>query len=67
MYLFNVWVNYGKELNSTTLWANTADDKLAIFFLFFLLSTENKTWYYVQIVFIGDNLHEMSNLVAWEK
>ena len=23
-------------------------------------------WHFMQIVFIGDNLHEMSNLVAWE-
>ena len=44
--------------------ANTADDKLAILFL---LSTENKILHFMQIVSIGDNLHEKSNLVAWEK
>ena len=27
-------------------------------FLFFL---ENRIWYFMQIVFLGDNLHEVSN------
>ena len=44
---------------------NSADDKLMmIFFLFF---PENGIWHYMQIVFIGDNLHEMANPVSWEK
>ena len=49
-------------LTFTTLWANSADDKL----LFFLLP-EYKIWHFAQIVSIGDNLHEMSNPVSWEK
>ena len=36
------------------LLADSADDKLVIFFLFFL---ENKIWHFMQIV----NLHEVSN------
>ena len=44
----------------TTLWANSADDKLLIFFLF---SPENRIWHFMQIVSIGDNLHEMSKPV----
>ena len=47
-----------------TLWANLADDKLVIFFLF---SPENRIWHFMQIVSIGDNLHELSNPVFWEK
>ena len=47
-----------------TLLANSADYKLVIFFLF---SSENGIGHFMQIVFIGDNLHEMSNLVSWEK
>ena len=44
--------------------ANSADDKYMVFFLFF---PENRSWYFMQIVSIGDNLHEMSNHVFWEK
>ena len=43
--------------------ANSADDKLMIFFLFF---PENRTWHNMQIVSIGDNLHEMSKPVFSE-
>ena len=32
--------------------------KLMIFFLFFL---ENRIWYFMQIVSLGDNLHAVSN------
>ena len=48
----------------STLWANSADDKLIIFFSFFL---ENRFRHLMQIVSIEDNLHEMSNPVSWEK
>ena len=48
----------------TTLWANSADDKLMIFFLFF---SENRIWHFTQIVSSGDNLHEMSKPVFWRK
>ena len=41
-----------------------ADYKLTIFFLFF---PENRLWHSMQIVFSGDNLHEMSKLIFWEK
>ena len=36
---------------------NSADDKVMIYFLFF---QENRIWYFMQIVSLGDNLHEMS-------
>ena len=48
----------------TTLWANSADDKLTIFFLF---SPENRFCNFMQIVSIGDILYEMSKPVFWEK
>ena len=51
-------------LTFATLLANAADDKMVIFFLFF---SENKIWHFIQIVSIGDNLHEMSKPVFWEK
>ena len=28
---------------------------------------ENRIWHFMQIVSLGDNLHEMSNPVFWEK
>ena len=49
----------------TMLWADSADDKLAIFFLFF---QENRIWHFMRIVSLGDNLHEVSDLrrqFAW--
>ena len=51
-------------LTFTTLWANLADNKLVIFFLFF---PENRIWHFMQIVSIGDNLHEMSKLFSGKK
>ena len=51
-------------LTFTTLWAFSADDRLMIFFLFF---PENRIWHFMQIVSLGDNLHEMSYPVFWEK
>ena len=48
----------------TTLWVNSADDQLMVFFWFF---PENRIWHFMEIVvFIEDNLHEMLNLVSWE-
>ena len=35
--------------------------------IFFLIFPENKFWYFMQIVMIEDNLHEMSNPVFLEK
>ena len=49
-----------KKKTFTTPWANSADDKLMIFFLFF---PENRFWHFMQIVSIRDNLHEMSKPV----
>ena len=40
-----------------TLYTNSADDKLMIFFLFY---PENRLSHFIQIVSLGDNLHEMS-------
>ena len=51
-------------LTFTTLWAFSADDKMMLFFLFF---PENRIWHFMQIVSLGDNLHEMSNPIFWEK
>ena len=56
---------YFSILTFTTLWANSADDKLMI--LFFLFYPENGIWHFMQIVSTGDNLYEMSNLVFCEK
>ena len=38
--------------------AHSADDKLMMFFSYFV--PENRIWHFMQIVSIGDNLHEMS-------
>ena len=37
------------------------------FQMFFLFFPDNRIWYFMQIVSIGDNFHEMSNPVFWEK
>ena len=50
--------------NPYSLLADSADDKLDVLFLFF---TENRIQWFMQIVSKGDNLHEMSNPVFWEK
>ena len=44
------------------LWADPADDKLVILFLFF---PENRLWHFVQIV-SSDNLHEMQSWFSRE-
>ena len=46
-------------LTFTTFWANSADDKLVLFIFY----KENRILHFMQIVFFGDNLHEMSNPV----
>ena len=48
-------------LKFCNFFSKSSDD---IFFLFF---QENRFWYYMQIVSIGDNLHVMSKPVLWEK
>ena len=40
------------------LWANLADDKLMLYIEFII---KIRTWHFMQIVFLGDNLHEVSN------
>ena len=37
------------------------------FEIFFLFFPENRIWHFMQIVSLGDNLHEMSYTVFWEK
>ena len=44
--------------------ANSADDKLVIFFLFV---RGNRIWHFWQIFSVGDNFIEMSNPSLWEK
>ena len=39
-------------------------DKLVIFFLYFL---ENRFWHIMQIVSLGDNLHDVSDPIFYEK
>ena len=34
---------------------------------YFLIFPANRIWHFMQTVSIGDNLHEMSNPVSWEK
>ena len=48
------------RLTFATLWANSAEDKLMIFFLFFT----RKQILTVHRKLSGDNLHEMSNPVS---
>ena len=35
--------------------------------LLLCMQAKNKVWYYMQIVSLGDNLHEVSNLIFWVK
>ena len=46
-------------LTFITFWANSACDKVVVV----LVYPENRIWHFMQIVFIGDNIHEMSNPV----
>ena len=59
-----IYPKYSDTLIFITLWANSANDKLLILFLFF---PENRIWHFTQIVFIGDHLHEMSKPVFLKK
>ena len=43
------------SLTFSTLWAFSADDKL----IFFLFIPGNRIWHFMQIISIGDNLHEI--------
>ena len=65
MFGYSIYLNNSVSLTFTALWANSANNKLVIFFSFFF--PENKIWHFMQTVSIGDSLHEMSNPVFWEK
>ena len=56
----------GEGLTFTTLWAKSADDKL-MSFSYFPQKTRFDISCKLQIVSTGDNLHEMSKHVFWEK
>ena len=43
---------------------HSAGDKLMLVFLYFL---ENGLWQFLQIVFLGDNMHEIPKPIFWEK
>ena len=51
-------------LTFTSLFANSANNKLIIFFLFF---PENRLLHFMQIVSLGDNLHGISKPTFFEK
>ena len=54
------------DFNLYRFLANSAEDKLVIFFfLFFFPRTQNLTFH--EQIYTGENLHEMSNSVFWEK
>ena len=59
-----VWNLAPKELMHSILGKNFSRWQIMIFFLFF---PENMIWYFMQIVFSGDSLHELSILIFWEK
>ena len=50
-------------INTSTLGKIFSSRYFEIFFLFF---PENRVWHFMQVVSIGDNLHEMSQPVIWE-
>ena len=55
-------------LTFTSLWVNSADDKVMIFFLpFSEKKKKNTIRQFMQIVFVGDNMHEISNPLSWGK
>ena len=51
-----------RRLTITTLWVDSADDKLMIFFLFFL---ENRIWHFMQIVSVENRIwHFMQETIC---
>ena len=54
---------YKSGLSFNTVWINSADDKLIIFFLFF---PENRIWHFMQIVSL-ETICTISEPVFWEK
>ena len=57
------WYFVWKCLTFTTLWTNSSDDK----FIPFLFFTGNILWNFMQIVSVGDNLHETQSIFSGEK
>ena len=52
------------HLRIIMLGKNSTDNILKYFILFF---PESKIWCFMQSVFLGNNLHEMSNPIFWKK
>ena len=66
IWRYGIWIHSDRSviLTFSTLWTDSADDKLKTFFLFF---PENKVCHFMQIIFEWDqNLYEMSTPVFWE-
>ena len=55
-------LHYLYGLIFATLWVNSANDKLVIYFLL-LFFPENTVWCFMQTV-SGESLHEMLNLIS---
>ena len=65
IYVYIWFIEVKHHLTFIILLANSADNKSMIFYLFF--QKKNRIWHFMQIVSIGDNLHEMPNPVFWGK
>ena len=61
-FVYDLRVNCVKALTFTPLWANCADDKLMMIFLFL---PENRLWYFMQIVFYEDIFKLSSDDLNW--
>ena len=62
MHSWLLQVSYNQSrLTFTTLWTNSANDKIDIFL------KKTGFWHFMQIVFNGDNLREMSKPGFWKK
>ena len=59
---FSLWLKYGC-FTLSTLGKIFSRRHMEIVFLFF---PENRIWHFMQIVSLGDNLHEISNPGFWE-
>ena len=62
--LSHVESHVSKYLTLTMLRVDSADDKLKIFFLFFL---ENRIIYFMLFISLEDSLNEVSNPIFLEK
>ena len=57
LLIYLLLLRFYNKLTFTTPWANSADNKLMIFFLFF---PEDRLYHFMQIFSLEDNLHEKS-------